>query len=293
MLYQTIKLLKGNKFTLGVDAKQFGGEGNNGMARDSLITINEIAFYGYMQQSFFHIISLSAGLRIENNSNYGNELVPMVGLNVNPTATSSLKASVSKGFRSPTIMETFLFAPNPDLKPERMINYELSWLQDYFNMRLHTEITLFTMKGDNIIQVAGQYPNVRRENIGTFLNKGIEIAIKFKATDNLFFHSNYSYLSTKEPIIAAPAHQFNLNINYSYKMLNLNVSAQHIEKLYTSVDPEITECYTLLNARLNVEIIKYLNVFILANNILNQEYEINYGYPMPKINFSAGIKFSL
>lgn len=292
MLYQTMKLFKGNQFTVGVDAKQYGGKGNGGAARDSLITINEIALYGYMQQSILQVLSLSAGLRLENNSNYGNELVPMIGVNFNPTSATSFKASVSKGFRSPTIMEMFLYAPNPELKPERMINYEISWLQNYLNTRLQTELALFLAKGENLIQVMGQYPNVQRENVGTFSNKGVEVAAKIKATNSLFFHLNYSYLHIEKPIIAAPQQQLNISANYTYKMVNLNLSAQHIAKLYTSTDPEITENYTLLNARVNVQILKYLNVFVLVNNLLNQEYEINYGYPMPKFNFSTGIKIS-
>ena len=292
MLYQTVRLFKGNKLTAGIDAKQYGGKGNNGVKRDSLITLNEIAFYAYMQQSFLKKVSVSAGLRIENNSNYGNELVPMVGINYNPTLSTTFKASVSKGFRSPTIMESYLYAPNPDLQPERMMNYEVSWLQNYLNSRLSSEITLFLAEGENLIQVAGQYPNVRRENIGTFSNKGVEVAARFRASDHLFFHTNYSFLMTEKPVLAAPKHHFNLNINYTYKIVNLNLSVQHIHSLYTSTDPEIMESYTLLNARINIRTWKFMSIFIMGNNLLNQEYEINYGYPMPKANFSIGIKLS-
>lgn len=293
MLYQTMQLFKGNKLTAGLDAKQYGGEGNGGMAKDSLVKVNEYAFYMYLQQSIINKITLSAGLRLENNSKYGNELVPMFGVNYNPTSTTTLKTSVAKGFRSPTVMEMYLFAPNPELEPERMINYEISWLQRFFSSRLQTEITLFMAEGDNIIQVTGQYPNVKRENIGTFSNKGIEFAAKFKASENLFFHANYSYLDIEKPVLAAPGQQMNFSANYKYKIFNLNISAQHIEKLYTSINPEITGSYTLLNTRLSAHIHKNMDMFFIANNLLNENYEINYGYPMPKINFSAGIKLTL
>jgi iron complex outermembrane receptor protein len=104
MLYQTTQLFKGNKLTAGFDAKKYGGEGNSGMARDSLITINEYAFYTYTQQTVLKKLLISAGLRWEYNSNYGNVLVPMAGINYNPVGTTTLRASVSKGFRSPTMM---------------------------------------------------------------------------------------------------------------------------------------------------------------------------------------------
>jgi iron complex outermembrane receptor protein len=189
-------------------------------------------------------------------------------------------------------MEMYLFAPNPDLKPEKMLNYEISWLQSYFTNRLNTEITLFTAEGDNIIQVEGQYPNVKRQNIGTFSNKGIEFAMKLKASENLYFSANYTYLNLDKAVLAAPENQVNLSANYTYKIFNINLSAQHINKLYISTTPEIRKSYTLLNARVNAKILKNVNTFIMANNLLNENYEINYGYPMPKLNFSVGLKFT-
>jgi len=124
------------------------------------------------------------------------------------------------------------------------------------------------------------------------LLQGVEFAARFKAGENLFLHANYSYLHMETPVLAAPGQQFNLTVNYTYKIFNLNLSAQHIGNLYTSVNPEITESYTLLNARVNARILKNLNIFFSANNLLNREYEINYGYPMPKLNFNAGIRVS-
>ena len=292
MIYQAMRLFKGNRLTTGIDLKQYGGEGNNGVARDSLITLNEMGFYAYMQQSLFQKLSLSAGLRVENNSAYGNEFVPMAGLNFNPTSATTLKASVSKGFRSPTVMEMYLYAPNPDLKPEHMVNYELGWLQHFYSIRLQTELTLFASEGENMIQVEGQYPNVQRQNTGSFSNRGIEFAMKYNAAKNLFFHGNYSYLKTDKVVLAAPLHQVNVSANYTYKIVSIHISTQHIGKLYTSTTDETTQSYTLLNTRLNVKIMKNVNTFVMANNLLNQEYEINYGYPMPKINFSGGIKLT-
>ncbi len=293
MFYQTLQLFKGNKLTVGVDAKQYGGKGNKGKEKDKLLTVNEIAFYAYVQQRLVQKFSLSAGLRIENNSNYGNELVPMAGINYNPTDQTTFKASISKGFRSPTIMETYLFAPNPDLTPERLINYEASWLQQFAKGRLETELTVFLAKGSNIIQTVGQYPNMTRGNVGSFSNKGIEFASRLKATDKLMFHANYSYLDLSKVVVAAPEHQFNISANYTYKIFNVNLSAQHINKLHTAVQPKTTQDYTLVNCRVSANILKHTNIYFIANNLLNEKYEINYGYPMPEINFSGGIKLTL
>ena len=292
MIYQTFRAFKSNAITVGIDAKQYGGKARYtlGSVIHTDETINEIAGYTYMQQNIFKHLSLSAGLRVENNSRYGNELVPMAGLTYNPSGTTSFKASTSKGFRSPTIMELYFFPPqNPDLKPERLINYDVSWMQQCMEGRLNTELTLFLIHAKNLIQIA----NYKRINTGEFTNKGLEFAVNYMAAKHLYLHGNYSYLNLSKPLLAAPEHQMNVSVNYTYNIFNVNILAQHVQHLYTALNPEITQSYTLLNMRIQAQVQKNISVFVMANNLLNQKYEINYRYPMPGINFSAGIKLML
>jgi len=298
MLFQTFKLSTGTNVTVGADFKQYGGTVTNQpflSVNDSLITVNELAAYAYAQQTLFDKLTVSAGLRLENNSKFGNELVPIGGLTYNLSDKTTFKASVSKGFRSPTIMELYLLGRNPNLLPERMMNYEISWLQSLFNNKLNLELTLFKVTGNNLISVVGgHYPVFVRDNVGSFSNQGIELSAKYALCKNLFLHANYSYLDLNKAVVAAPRQQLNVSANYSYKIWNLNVSTQYIEKLYTFISPDptispvIQSNYLLLNARLSTRPLKKLEIFVAANNLLNQQYQINYGYPMPGINFNAG-----
>jgi len=293
MLYQTFKLSCGTNLTLGTDFKQYGGIANQGFRHDSLFSVNELAGYAYAQHTFFDKLTVSAGLRLENNSVFGNELIPLVGLNYNATENTTFKGSVSKGFRSPTVMELYLYAPNPNLKPERLINYEISWLQSLLNNHLNLELTAYKIVGSNMIQVVGQGFAAHRENLGSFNNLGVEFSARYVVTRHLQFHANYSYLKSDSIIKAAPRQQVNLGGNYTYKIWGLNLSAQYIDKFYSalSVAPFTTKQepnYLLFNARLTVRPMKYLELFVSGNNLLNQQYEINSGYPMPGINFNTG-----
>lgn len=297
MLYQTFKLFEGNNLTVGTDLVQYGGISNQGFKHDSLLIVNELSAYAYMQQTLLDKLTLSVGLRLENNSIYGSELVPLIGLTYNPTSRTTFKASVSKGFRNPSIMEMYLFVPNPNLKPERLMNYEISWLQSMLDNKLNLELTAYKVVGDNIIEVAGMFPALQRQNSGSFSNQGIEFSAKYAVCKNLFLHANYSYLDLSKVLVGAPRQQANISANYSYKIWNLNVSTQYIEKLYASPSPSaqpvLVPNYFLLNARLSVRPLKQLEIFADGNNLLNQQYQINYGYPMPGINFNAGfnVKF--
>jgi len=131
------------------------------------------------------------------------------------------------------------------------------------------------------------------ENLGSFNNKGIEFSARYVVNHHWQFNANFSYLDMDKAVIAAPRQQFNLGANYRYKIWGLHVSTQYIEHLYTSTLPVVTQNYALLDARLTAQPLKYLELFVSGNNLLNQQYEINYGYPMPGINFNAGfnVKF--
>ncbi len=289
MFYQTTRPFKGNTLTIGTDFSQYGGKANMGKAKDSLKTVNEVAGYVYTQQKLLEMISISAGLRWQHSNLWGSEWVPTAGIAFSPDATTTLKASLSKGFRSPTVMEMYLYAPNPALKPEKMMNYELSWLQKLITNKLTLELTGYTLHGNNLIQVVGSGPTAKRQNVGRFDNKGVEVAITYLPIAGLHLHSNYSYLHQKTITLAAPRQQFNINANYNYKIWDFFAGLQYIDRLYTNILPAKSNSYTLLNARVSITPIKRINLFATANNLLNKNYEINYGYPMPKTNFSAGV----
>ena len=144
-----------------------------------------------------------------------------------------------------------------------------------------------------MIQVVGVGYAAHRENLGSFNNLGVEFSARYVVTRHLQFHANYSYLKSDSIIKAAPRQQVNLGGNYTYKIWGLNLSAQYIDKFYSalSVAPFTTKQepnYLLFNARLTVRPMKYLELFVSGNNLLNQQYEINSGYPMPGINFNTG-----
>jgi len=293
MLYQTLKWFTGNALTVGVDLAQYGGKANAGKAKDTLKTVNEIAGYIYTQQTLAEFLTFSAGIRAQNNSMWGNEVVPMAGVAVNLANTTTFKGSVSKGFRSPTIMELYLYAPNPELQPEKMLNYELSYLQKMAGNKLNFELTGYLTKGENMIQITNPGPNAKRQNVGNFQNKGIEFSVNYVPLTGLHLHSNYSYLHQNNPTLAAPQQQFNINANYNYQIWNFFASLQYIDELHSSLVPSLTQYYTLWNTRISTMLLKKLNVFVAGNNLLNQQYQINYGYPMPRRNYNIGFEVRL
>jgi len=297
--YQGLKLFRNNIITLGADYENYGGKAENifAMSGEGVVfcdtSLNEMGVYVLVQQNISQKLILTTGLRLDNNMIFGNEIVPQVGLSWLASKKYTLKTSVAKGYRNPTIKELFLWnAANPNLKPENMWNYEIG-LFNVFSKKLKCELTLFYSKGENLIMMTGQYPNLINENVGNFKNFGIEFSASYQLNKNFKFSTNYSYLHTDKPIISMPEHQLFVKANYSHKKLSVNLSVLNISNLYTNIVTLESQSYTILNSRISYKLFDYLNVFVSGQNLLNQEYEINYHYPMPGISVFGGVSFNL
>lgn len=297
LLYQSFRLLKGNSFTVGVDYKNWGGKARNDTlsgGRKQLVdkTVNEVAGYLIAQQDLFDRISLNAGVRYEYNSTFGGEWVPQAGVTVRPFEGNTIKASLSKGFRSPTIKEMYMFTPqNPDLKPERMMNYEVSVGQLLLDGNLSAELTAFFIDGENMIEVVKADGHVKNMNTGTFTNKGIEFEARYQICPNLSVDMNYSYLHTSKPLLAAPAHKLFAGAMYSPGRFSFYMNVQSIFDLYINTATRTKEDYTVLNAKASYRFgtsDKGLSLFVKGENLTAARYSINEGFPMPKAVFMGG-----
>ncbi len=297
-LYQGLQLFEGNRLTLGADYKKLGGIANSGVpgAADVWHNVSDMAAYAFMQQSLLNKLILSAGLRLENNSLFGIEPVPQAGISFIATESITFKGSFSKGFRSPSLMELYLFAPNPELRPERMMNYEAGAGYQSLNKKFSAEMTFFIIEGDNIIEVMpndAPPPPVKRQNVGSFSNKGFELETNWIATSNINFSANYSFIDLDAPRLAAPEQQFYLEGTYRNRNFRTNISTQQIKGLYTYIgDDPVSESYSLVNLMLSYRFNTHIEVFASGKNLLDEQYTINYGYPMPGIHFMAGVNLS-
>lgn len=292
-LYESLKLFKGNNITLGVDYMNYGGMAENLLAMNGNgivfadTTVSETGLYGFVQQSFFKDLILNAGLRYQNHSVYGNHWIPSAGFAWNFADKTTWKGNVSKGFRSPTIRELFLWGPNPELDPESVINYETGVSSSFLNHKMNAEITFFYLNGDNLIVTV---PMQGLRNAGEISNKGIEFLVNFQPVDNLKLESTYSYIDMKNPVYATPEHHLYLSANYRWKKLQLTGSLQQISNLDSDPSPALaSEDYTLLKAKVIYNINKYLKWYISGENLLNEEYQVNRYYSMPGATVFSGL----
>jgi len=300
-LYQSYSFFEGNKTTAGFDFQRFGGEAANRFPDEADhvaladLHMNTAAGYLNLQQTILRDrMTLNAGIRLDHHEINGPEWIPQLGVSYTPAASTVIKAIVSKGFRNPTIREMYMFPPqNPDLKPERLMNYEISLLQSLPEYRLSFGLNLFYIKGDNIIQVAFPEGKPLNINSGEVENKGVEMSATWYATQDLRFSANYSFLDMTYLILASPEHKMYVSGDYRKGRWGFSSGLQYIGSLYSTLTPEpVKESFVLWNARVQFKAMDWLNLFLKGENLLGEKYEINAGYPMPGATLFGGMRFN-
>ncbi|WP_114750082.1 TonB-dependent receptor [Pleomorphovibrio marinus] len=302
--YQNLSLMTDQILTVGLDYKRFGGRAfNENMPPPARIGlgeqhwVNETEVYAHIQQSIGKSLHLNAGIRQVENSQFGGRTLPGFGISWEAGSHTTLKASSAKAFRSPSVVDLFLFPPsNEELLPEEMWNHEIGITQEFLNQKLYVEANVFLAKGENLIVVSPmEQPPVGR-NTGSFTNKGIETQVKYRFGEGLEWIANYCFVDVSENVLFAPRHHFNTQATLRMGKFNLLPSLQYINGLNIGATPDAdvpSSTYTLLNMRLAYAITPKIQAYINGNNLTNAQYQVERGYPMPGINIISGIQVKI
>ncbi len=296
-LHESFHLFEGNTLTAGFDYMNYGGMAENVLAMKGKgivfadTTLSEYGTYAFMQQQVTRKLILNAGLRYQHHSQYGGQWIPSFGFAYDLEKQATWKGTISKGFRSPTMRELFMWGPNPNLDPESIWNYETGISKTLLNRKLQAELTLFYVHGDNLIVNAG--PPLGFQNTGEVTNKGIEFALNAEPAKNLKIDATYSYINMKNPVYATPEHHLFLSAKYRLKKLVVTASVQQVSNLDNDPKPIVNlESYTLLNAKAMYNLNRNVRFFISGENLLGSNYQVNRYYTMPEATVFAGLNFT-
>lgn len=303
------KFWKNGLISLGVDYQNWGGKSWNQNKESGAKTwdkflsedgemINNIGTFANIQQQIGGIITLNLGTRYQYSNQFGSKWVPQAGIIISTNDNYDIKLNFSEGFRAPNLRELYMYASaNPDLKPEDMYQYDITYKQYLINKRLMLKLCLFYIEGKNIIETQNIDGRQKNVNVGRFYNKGFDIDFNYNINRNFNVMSNYSFLYTNKKLLAAPKHKINLGVSYEYNGFKIGVDNETVLGLYlnTSTASKSSD-FSLLNATISYDINSWnvkLTPFVDLNNITNTHYSIMEGFPMPGFNFRAGVKFKL
>jgi outer membrane cobalamin receptor len=292
---ETVLASPGLQLDLGGDFQHYGGAARNVTQRIDYgeHTLSEGAGFGRAAWRVTRPLKLNAGLRVHDHSRYGTLAVPEVGATWRVKEGWAVSAQVARGFRNPTIRELYLFpAPNPNLKPERMWNTQVT-LDARPTRAVEAWVTGYYASLSDQIATMGRYPNLQLLNTGQALNRGIDAGARWRASRGVAFTAGSAYVRSTNLALLVPARKQNVGVDYARGRWSASAGAIVVGPRWrdTSHSGKLGG-YTDTHARVSYSLGETTTVFVLVDNLLNRRFEVLPGYPMPGATASAGLSVS-
>lgn len=190
---------------------------------------NRLYVYAQDQQSLWDKrIQITAGLRYDHNSIYGNVLNVRSGVLLRPLPNTSIRGTFGQGFREPRVGELF---NNPNLVPARMNTWEVSLLLTPAR-NLSAQVAYFQNRASKLIVPTVTPNGFSAENAGEKRVAGIEAMIRYQAgpVGGDLWHS-YEYPFDGQPLYGTARHKLGVGGHYAYgEHLSLALRAKYTSR---------------------------------------------------------------
>ncbi|MEE3483076.1 MAG: TonB-dependent receptor [Bacteroidales bacterium] len=257
----------------------------------------EVAGYVDYKKSIANWMTIDAGIRCDHHSLMKAQWVPQGGVSFHPHDRMNIKAVVGRGIKFPSIKEKYWGnAANPELSTESVWSYELLVEQRNIKDRLSYTLNLFYLKGKDLIVCVPNDEDYKKtyENINTgqVQNIGVELKTLFNINKHWTLDANYGYIYMKYPVVATPEQKLNIGAKFSTSRGMFHTGLNYIHNLLTSMNQDTKEQYLLWHIRGDWKATRWLTIWAKGENLLNQAYEVNAGYPMPGVTAMLGLTFN-
>ena len=275
-------------------------------------------------------LTLSAGMRVEDNASFGRAVVPRAGigyaLRVDQGAfgDTRLRGSFGQGIKEARFDQTYgsdpCFPGNPVLLPERSrsihagIEQKLAFdrvrvTADYFDNRFRDIISFQFITG----------PPGCTFGAGTFFNtnlaraRGVNLASEARLARWLTMSGNYTYNSTRvlsapnafddnyvpgNRLLRRPVHSGSLMFNTTLHRVNWNVSGyftgKRLDSDFLGSGPSNNPGYARFDMAASYDLARARGISLYGRlaNFTNKQYQEALGYPALGREFRLGIRYT-
>ncbi len=285
--------------------------------------------------------ALTTSLRYDKDENFGSHVTPKLYGVFTPNDNWTIKGGVSTGYKTPSLRAATaswgqgtgggnsngVIFGNPDLKPEKSVNTELSvlWSNDakdinagltVFNSDFKDKITEYGIC-DNDAKVGlpsctgmgdkyNQYDFARsRMNVDKATMRGVEATFDWQITEDFKVDTNYTYTHSEQKsgqykgkaLNQMPKHMFNVGADWNYnEKLNywtkLNFRSKTSEYLSRTNMADATPSYTFVDLGLSYKPNKHLQVVGGIYNIFDKRVEYgHYGTTLDGRRYNVGLTY--
>jgi vitamin B12 transporter len=256
--------------------------------------------------------TLSGALRHDWNDPFEDVLTWRFALSQRfPSTASRLHASIGKGITDPDHTEilgfpAFFILPNPGLKPESSIGWDVGLEQSFWNSRLITDVTYFSTDfTDKIAASFVGFNTLYVNQPGTSHRKGVEVAATWNVTDRFQLIASYTYTHARSAFDVAelrrPAHSGSVEatlrsadgrgratIGADYNDTRTDTRFAFPANFVTRIPAA-----TIAWATLSYDITDKATAFVRVENLLDHEYEEIFSFRSQPFAAYAGLKVKL
>ena len=266
------------------------------------------------EETIFDDQDLFAGQRDLDDADPDAEFNPMAGLSWELPDATRLYGSVAKKTRFPTLNQLYSGrSGNPDLSSEQSINYTLGVQRsfaDLVHFRLegfHHDISDWISRDYYEDDFTGEAVYINVEDVDMY---GFELGVQLTPVQDVSVKLDYTYndaenTSSKavtDKVAGVPENKYVLSLSALIPKIEtqLDVQGIYVDKIYedlpTTEDPdrEMTQAgsHFTMNARLSKKIGQHFAAYIECENLFDEDYESEIGFPGPGRNALIGIKAS-
>jgi outer membrane cobalamin receptor len=172
------------------------------------------------QQRLGRRVFVSAGLRSEHSSAFGNKWAPRGTVSVlaagehGPLSSTYFRVSAGRGITEPSLLQNFAreawYTGNPNLRPEKTSTYEAGVVQEWFGRRLRTEAAVFHNSFTDLIAFVSKPAPIwgSWENVEASKARGLEFSAQARPMKYVTVNAAYTRLWTRIVTSNAPSSAF-------------------------------------------------------------------------------------
>ncbi len=256
-------------------------------------------------------VVLVLGARLDSHERWGEEINPKASVMFKATDDLKFRASVGRAFKAPSLlslydewmMGTITVHPNPDLKPEKSIGYQLG-VEYAFNPGIVAKATWFRNDLEDMIKssvrrVAGRM-HMYYENVDEAMTQGVELNLDARISDCVSAKVGYTWLDTEDKLtgmelIYEPESKFISGLNFTFcpASLTLGFEASYTGERYSdAVNTAKLDGFWVCNATLTKKFTDQAEAFIRIDNIFGEE-NIADEYDLDGTEFLAGLRVKI
>ncbi len=254
-------------------------------------------------------LNVEIGGRLNKHSRYGNNSTYTFNPSFSINKNWRVFGSIASGFKAPSIFQLFdVFSGNPDLKPEKSINYETGVQQ--VHEKISSRVVYFHREIKNGIDY--NYTTFKYFNFVKQTVNGLELELLLKPVKGLNINANYTLITGEEQtqsrknfrdtvynhLLRRPKHNINLTVGYEFtKGLFASISGKSVSSRYDvggyKKEDVLLDNYLLLNAYAEYKWKPAVKFFFDMQNITGKKFFDIRGYNAIPFLVSGGISFQL